>query len=115
MAAGGAGGSLRATHRGVPVSHITGGILQQQEADEGRRGKLELRARALEESAALAAGSAVTVVGTARPEYVEALEQSGAGNGTVMVAQSAAERRGLHAADGKEPRILPFIVSQGCD
>jgi len=72
VAAGGASGSPRATHRGVPVSRITGEILQQQEADEGRRGKLELRARALEESAALAAGSAVTVVGTARPEYVEA-------------------------------------------
>ncbi|CAN6343863.1 unnamed protein product [Urochloa humidicola] len=58
----------------------------------------------------LAAGSAVTVVGTpraARPEYVEALERSGAGNGTVMVAQFAVELRGLHAADGEEPpRIL---------
>jgi len=58
----------------------------------------------------LAAGSAVTVVGTARaarPEYVEALERSGAGNGTVMVAQFAVELRGLRAADGEEPpRIL---------
>ncbi|KAF8655705.1 hypothetical protein HU200_061028 [Digitaria exilis] len=58
----------------------------------------------------LAGGSAVTVVGTARaarPEYVEALERSGAGNGTVMVAQFAVELRGLRAADGEEPpRIL---------
>ncbi|KAG2622146.1 hydroxyproline O-galactosyltransferase GALT2-like [Panicum virgatum] len=58
----------------------------------------------------LAAGSAVTVVGTARaarPEYVEALERSGAGNGTVMVAQFAVELRGVRAADGEEPpRIL---------
>ncbi|TVU49055.1 hypothetical protein EJB05_00346, partial [Eragrostis curvula] len=58
----------------------------------------------------LAAGSAVTVLGTpraARPEYVEAVERSGAGNGTVMVAQFAVELRGLRAADGEEPpRIL---------
>ena len=58
----------------------------------------------------LAAGAAVTVVGTARaarPEYVEALERSGAGNGTVLVAQFAVELRGLRAADGEEPpRIL---------
>ncbi|CAN6357048.1 unnamed protein product [Urochloa humidicola] len=58
----------------------------------------------------LAAGSAVTVVGTpraARPEYVEALERSGAGNGTVMVAQFAVELRGVRAADSEEPpRIL---------
>ncbi|KAL5224172.1 hypothetical protein ABZP36_010811 [Zizania latifolia] len=58
----------------------------------------------------LAVGSAVTVVGTApaaRPEYVEALERSGAGNGTVMVAQFAVELRGLHAVEGEEPpRIL---------
>lgn len=58
----------------------------------------------------LATGSAVTVVGTARaarPEYVEALERSGAGNGTVLVAQFAVELRGLRAADGEEPpRIL---------
>ncbi|KAK3137014.1 hypothetical protein QOZ80_5BG0446540 [Eleusine coracana subsp. coracana] len=58
----------------------------------------------------LAAGSAVTVVGTpraARPEYVEAIERSGKGNGTVMVAQFAVELRGLRAAEGEEPpRIL---------
>lgn len=58
----------------------------------------------------LAAGSAVTVVGTARParpEYVEALERSGTGNGTVLVAQFAVELRGLRATDGEEPpRIL---------
>ncbi|XP_062203037.1 hydroxyproline O-galactosyltransferase GALT2-like [Phragmites australis] len=58
----------------------------------------------------LAAGSAVTVVGTARaarPEYVEALERRGVGNGTVLVAQFAVELRGLRAADGEEPpRIL---------
>ncbi|KAL6622642.1 hypothetical protein ACP70R_032521 [Stipagrostis hirtigluma subsp. patula] len=58
----------------------------------------------------LAAGSAVTVVGTARAarrEYSEALERSGDGNGTVMVAQFAVELRGLRAADGEEPpRIL---------
>jgi len=58
----------------------------------------------------LAEGSAVTVVGTARaarPEYVEALEQSGAGNGTVLVAQFAMELRGRRVADSEEPpRIL---------
>ncbi|WVZ91253.1 hypothetical protein U9M48_037449 [Paspalum notatum var. saurae] len=58
----------------------------------------------------LAPGSAVTVVGTARaarPEYVEALERSGAGNGTVMVAQFAVELRGLRAAGAEDPpRIL---------
>lgn len=58
----------------------------------------------------LAPGSAVTVVGTpraARPEYVEAIERSGKGNGTVMVAQFAVELRGLRAAEGEEPpRIL---------
>ncbi|CAD6231207.1 unnamed protein product [Miscanthus lutarioriparius] len=56
------------------------------------------------------AGSAVTAVGTAhaaRPEYVEALEHSSAGNGTVLVTQFAVELRGLRAADGEEPpRIL---------
>jgi hypothetical protein len=58
----------------------------------------------------LAVGSAVTLVGTARPavaEYVEALERSGNGNGTVMVAQFAVELRGLRASDGEDPpRIL---------
>jgi hypothetical protein len=55
----------------------------------------------------LAAGSAVTVVGTpqpARPEYVEAVERSGDGNGTVMVAQFAVELRASDADD--PPRIL---------
>jgi hydroxyproline O-galactosyltransferase 2/3/4/5/6 len=55
----------------------------------------------------LAAGSAVTVVGTprpARPEYVEAIERSGDGNGTVMVAQFAVELRASDADD--PPRIL---------
>ena len=49
----------------------------------------------------LAVGSAVTVVATPREavaEYVEALERSGSGNGTVMVAQFAVELRG--AGDG---------------
>jgi hydroxyproline O-galactosyltransferase 2/3/4/5/6 len=58
----------------------------------------------------LAAGSAVTVVGTphpARPEYVEAVERSGDGNGTVMVAQFAVELRGLRTSDADDPpRIL---------
>ncbi|XP_048528202.1 hydroxyproline O-galactosyltransferase GALT2-like [Triticum urartu] len=58
----------------------------------------------------LAVGSAVTVVATAREavaEYVEALERSGSGNGTVMVAQFAVELRGLRASEGEDPpRIL---------
>ncbi|XP_051184422.1 hydroxyproline O-galactosyltransferase GALT2 [Lolium perenne] len=58
----------------------------------------------------LAVGSAVTLVGTARAaraEYVEALERSGNGNGTVMVAQFAVELRGLRASGGEDPpRIL---------
>ena len=52
----------------------------------------------------------MTAVGTAhaaRPEYVEALEHSSAGNGTVLVMQFAVELRGLRAADSEEPpRIL---------
>lgn len=58
----------------------------------------------------LAVGSAVTVVATARAavaEYVEALERSGDGNGTVLVAQFAVELRGVRASDGEDPpRIL---------
>ena len=60
----------------------------------------------------LAVGSAVTVVATPREavaEYVEALERSGSGNGTVMVAQFAVELRGLRASEGEDPpRILHF-------
>ncbi|KAG0521746.1 hypothetical protein BDA96_08G187700 [Sorghum bicolor] len=54
----------------------------------------------------LTAGSAVTVVGTARearPEHVQALVRSGGGNGMVPVAQFAVELRGLRAVDGEEP------------
>jgi hypothetical protein len=58
----------------------------------------------------LAVGSAMMLVGTAgsaRAEYVEALELSGNGNRTVMVAQLAVELRGLHASDDDDsPRIL---------
>ncbi|KAM0849245.1 hypothetical protein ACQ4PT_053853 [Festuca glaucescens] len=57
----------------------------------------------------LAVGSAVTLVGTARAaraEYVEALERSGNGNGTVMVAQFAVELRGLRASDGEDPPMI---------
>ncbi|KAM3191019.1 hypothetical protein ACQJBY_068774 [Aegilops geniculata] len=58
----------------------------------------------------LAAGSAVTVIGTPRPahkEYVPQLARMRQGDGTVHVSQFMVELQGLRAVDGEDPpRIL---------